>query len=89
MFKPRLAAKGKNVKRKVTATHQESTADESKKSKVKAKKSTNSHTNSNSNDSNPTVIKKRKVEKPEESKAEEVDTSKDNVTIFLSNLEFR
>lgn len=91
MGKPRAVAKGKNVKRKVTRTEQESIGGESTKPNAKAKKSRNSHSNSNSNsnDSNSTEIKRRKIEKPVETKVEEVDTSKDNVTIFLSNLEYR
>lgn len=88
MRKPRIVTKGKNVKRK-----QESADGEPTKRNAKAKKITNSHSNSNSNDSNSTEIKRRKfekpVEKPTEIKVEEVDTSKDDVTIFLSNLEYR
>ncbi len=88
MFKPRIPAKGKPVKRKVTKAEQER---ESPKPNAKAKRNTNSiHSNSNSNDSNSTEIKRRKVEKSStENKVDEVDTSKDDVTIFLSNLEYR
>lgn len=86
MRKPKVVTKGKNIKRKQESADGASVT----KSNAKAKKnSTNSHSNSNSNDSNSTEIKRRKVEKPVESKVEEIDTSKDDVTIFLSNLDYR
>lgn len=81
LYKQRAIAKAKNAKRKGTAT-EPTTSKEPAKSNGDVKKRANPK-------SDPVETKRRKVETPTESKADEVDTSKDDVTIFLSNLEYR
>lgn len=78
------------MKRKATPrAEQENTGKEFTKPKAKARIIPNSNNSNSNSNTKPSEIKRRKVENSVESKDQEIDISKDNVTIFLSNLEYR
>lgn len=88
-YKARVAAK--NLKRKATRTDKPTVSGESVAiPNAKTKTGKHSLQSSDSNDSNATETKRRKAEKLVENKVDDVvDTSKDDVTIFVSNLDYR